>query len=192
MSWTRRIRTLPLRRKVLVTVAGAAAILLGITTYLSFGYWHAESIAAAEAQALLAASSVHVPVEQALRAGRTEDARRVLRRRLMRGVGALLLRLISETTITGRESLPKQGPLLRRTGTTPRCASRWGDVEVFDMVGNLDEWVDDPEGTFVGGIYARAKKDGCASTVRSHGFDYSDYSTGFRCCAAPELVPEDG
>jgi len=80
MSWTRRIRTLPLRRKVLVTVAGAAAILLGVTTYLSFGYWHAESIAAAEAQALFAASAVHVPVEQALRAGRTEDARRVLRR----------------------------------------------------------------------------------------------------------------
>jgi len=80
MSWTRRISALPLRRKVLVTVAGAAAILLGVTTYLSFGYWHAESIAAAESQALLAASSVHVPVEQALRAGRTEDARRVLRR----------------------------------------------------------------------------------------------------------------
>ena len=81
---------------------------------------------------------------------------------------------------------PERAPLLRRTGATPRCASRWGEVEVFDMVGNLDEWVDDPEGTFVGGFYARAKKDGCASTVRSHSFDYADYSTGFRCCAAPE------
>lgn len=87
---------------------------------------------------------------------------------------------------------PKEAPLLRRTGATPRCVSRWGDDEVYDMVGNLDEWVDDPEGTFVGGFYARAKKDGCASTVRSHGFDYSDYSTGFRCCAAPELVPDEG
>ncbi|HEU5211003.1 MAG TPA: HAMP domain-containing sensor histidine kinase [Longimicrobiales bacterium] len=80
MSWTRRLRALPLRRKVLVTVTGVGAILLGVTTYLSFGYWKTESISAAEAQALLAAASVHVPVEQALRAGRTEDARRVLRR----------------------------------------------------------------------------------------------------------------
>ncbi len=79
-------------------------------------------------------------------------------------------------------------PLLRRTGASPGCSSRWGDLEVWDMVGNLDEWVDDPEGTFVGGFYARARKDGCAASVRSHGFDYADYSTGFRCCAAPELV----
>ena len=64
----------------------------------------------------------------------------------------------------------------------------WAELEVHDMVGNLDEWVDDPEGTFVGGFYARARKDGCAATVRSHGFDYADYSTGFRCCADPELT----
>ncbi len=77
--------------------------------------------------------------------------------------------------------------LLRKTGETPTCASTWGDDAIFDMVGNVDEWVDDPEGTFVGGFYARATKDGCKSTVRAHAFDYADYSTGFRCCAAPTL-----
>jgi formylglycine-generating enzyme required for sulfatase activity len=75
-----------------------------------------------------------------------------------------------------------KGPLLRRTGATASCASRWGDDAIFDMVGNLDEWVDDPEGTFLGGFYARSKKDGCASAVSSHGVEYADYSTGIRCC----------
>jgi hypothetical protein len=73
-------------------------------------------------------------------------------------------------------------PLLRRTGATKSCASRWGDDAIFDMVGNVDEWIDDPEGTFLGGFYARAKKDGCQSRVTSHGFEYGDYSTGIRCC----------
>jgi formylglycine-generating enzyme required for sulfatase activity len=75
-----------------------------------------------------------------------------------------------------------KGPLLRRTGATSACASRWGGDAIFDMVGNLDEWVDDPEGTFLGGFYARSKKDGCASAVSSHGITYADYSTGIRCC----------
>lgn len=34
--------------------------------------------------------------------------------------------------------------LLRVTGGTPSCASKWGDDEIYDMVGNVDEWVDDP------------------------------------------------
>ena len=80
MGWRRRLRALPLRTKVLITLTGAGVALLAATTYLSFGYWKTESVAAAEAHALLAAASVRVPVEQALRAGRTADARRVLRR----------------------------------------------------------------------------------------------------------------
>jgi sulfatase modifying factor 1 len=74
------------------------------------------------------------------------------------------------------------GPLLRTTGSTPSCASRWGDDAIYDLVGNLDEWIDDPEGTFLGGFYARSKKDGCASRVVGHAIDYADYSTGIRCC----------
>jgi sulfatase modifying factor 1 len=74
-------------------------------------------------------------------------------------------------------------PLLRRTGDTTTCASVWEDDAIYDMVGNLDEWIDDPEGTFVGGFFSRSKKDGCASTITGHPFDYFDYSTGTRCCA---------
>ncbi|MBL8743021.1 MAG: SUMF1/EgtB/PvdO family nonheme iron enzyme [Myxococcales bacterium] len=76
----------------------------------------------------------------------------------------------------------KRGPLLRVTGATPTCASKWGDDAIYDMNGNVDEWIDDPEGTFVGGFYARGKKDGCQSKVENHVFTYADYSTGVRCC----------
>src|SRR5690606_37014375 len=137
MSWTRRIRTLPLRRKVLVTVAGAAAILLGVTTYLSFGYWHAESIAAAEAQALFAASAVHVPVEQALRAGRTEDARRVLRRLTTSsgGTGARVYGtggLIVASATSSEEGQRRAGLWLPDAGTLGAAgvARTEGDVRV--------------------------------------------------------------
>jgi formylglycine-generating enzyme required for sulfatase activity len=73
-------------------------------------------------------------------------------------------------------------PLLRMTGDTRTCVSEWEGDAIYDMVGNMDEWIDDPEGTFVGGFYARSKKDGCDSVVKAHPFDYFDYSTGVRCC----------
>jgi hypothetical protein len=74
------------------------------------------------------------------------------------------------------------GPLLRRTGESPRCRSEWSGDAVFDMVGNLDEWVDDAEGTFAGGFYSRATKDGCEARIESHPMEYFDYSLGVRCC----------
>jgi sulfatase modifying factor 1 len=76
----------------------------------------------------------------------------------------------------------KGSPLLHATGSHPECKSRWGDDAVYDMVGNLDEWIDDPEGTFLGGFYARATKDGCLSRIGSHPTAYFDYSLGVRCC----------
>lgn len=75
-----------------------------------------------------------------------------------------------------------RGPLLKRTGETPSCASRFGADAAYDMVGNLDEWVDDPEGTFAGGFFSRATRDGCERIVVAHGPDYRDYTTGARCC----------
>lgn len=74
-------------------------------------------------------------------------------------------------------------PLLRKTGETKTCASVWEDDAIYDMVGNLDEWIDDPEGTFVGGFFSRSTKEGCGSTITGHPFGYYDYSTGTRCCA---------
>ncbi len=73
--------------------------------------------------------------------------------------------------------------LLRETGGSPLCSSVWGKDAVYDMVGNLDEWVDDPEGVFVGGFYSRATRNGCEARVSAHGPSYFDYSLGFRCCA---------
>lgn len=73
-------------------------------------------------------------------------------------------------------------PLLRATGATTTCRSEWNGDAASDMVGNLDEWVDDPEGTFVGGFYARGTNRGCDARVEAHGFEYYDYSLGARCC----------
>lgn len=73
-------------------------------------------------------------------------------------------------------------PLLRLTGGTPACASHWGDDTIFDMVGNLDEWVEDDTGVFVGGFYSRGTTEGCDARIASHSAAYYDYSLGTRCC----------
>ncbi len=70
---------------------------------------------------------------------------------------------------------------LVRTGARPRCRGRYG---VFDMVGNLHEWVADPKGTFQGGYYLDTHEngEGCDYRTTAHVMSYHDYSTGFRCC----------
>ena len=69
-------------------------------------------------------------------------------------------------------------------GANPDCVTPEG---VFDMHGNLHEWVDDPMGAFKGGFYMDAviNGPGCTYTTTAHTFEYHDYSTGFRCCADP-------
>jgi formylglycine-generating enzyme len=74
------------------------------------------------------------------------------------------------------------GPLLRQTGTTPRCKSEWGTDAIYDMVGNLDEWVDDAQGAFHGGFYSRSTRLGCDARISTHPRQYLDYSLGVRCC----------
>ena len=76
---------------------------------------------------------------------------------------------------------------LARTGQRGRCRNRYG---VFDMVGNLHEWVDTTRGgrgVFRGGSYADVLINGrgCDYATRAHSPTYHDYSTGFRCCASP-------
>jgi formylglycine-generating enzyme len=73
-----------------------------------------------------------------------------------------------------------ESPLLKVTGDSPACASRWDDDRVYDMVGNVDEWVED--GMFLGGFYARSTTNGCEAKVTNHAPVYYDYSTGARCC----------
>ena len=75
---------------------------------------------------------------------------------------------------------------LAKTGEHDECVNGFG---VFDMVGNLHEWVaTDPKavhGTFAGGYYldTTINGDGCNYRTVAHAHDYHDYSTGFRCCA---------
>jgi hypothetical protein len=68
------------------------------------------------------------------------------------------------------------------TGQYTDCTNQLG---VYDMVGNLHEWVDEPQATFRGGYYldTRINGDGCEYRTVAHGADYHDDSTGFRCCA---------
>jgi hypothetical protein len=86
------------------------------------------------------------------------------------------------------ESIINQLPnTLLPTGERAECTNEYG---VYDMVGNLHEWVDDPNGTFRGGYYMDTTKngDGCSYRTTAHDFGYHDYSTGFRCCMDPERV----
>ncbi|MBI5500239.1 MAG: SUMF1/EgtB/PvdO family nonheme iron enzyme [Deltaproteobacteria bacterium] len=66
-------------------------------------------------------------------------------------------------------------------GSFAACAS---DRGVFDLHGNLHEWVADAGGTFRGGFYADAVLNGagCLYRTTAHDMSYHDYSTGFRCC----------
>ena len=74
------------------------------------------------------------------------------------------------------------GPLLRKTGATESCKSPWGGDAIYDMVGNLDEWVDEPSGAFQGGFFSRSTREGCDARITVHPPAYSDYSLGVRCC----------
>lgn len=73
-------------------------------------------------------------------------------------------------------------PLLLKTGESPDCRSEWGNDAIFDMVGNLDEWVDDTKGRFSGGFFSRSTREGCDASVTAHPRAYYDYSLGVRCC----------
>ncbi len=71
---------------------------------------------------------------------------------------------------------------LDRTGSNAGCVTEDG---VFDMMGNLHEWTDDPAGTFRGGYYVDTaiNGNGCLYVTTAHAVSHWDYSTGFRCCA---------
>jgi formylglycine-generating enzyme len=104
-------------------------------------------------------------------------------------VGALLDLRAGEiwTTAMNNPLINQLSESLLPTGERSGCTNAYG---VFDMVGNLHEWVDDPSGTFRGGYYmdTTLNGDGCNYATTAHDFSYHDYSTGFRCCMDPEQV----
>ncbi len=67
------------------------------------------------------------------------------------------------------------------TGAFEQCTNAYG---VYDMVGNLHEWVADADGTFLGGFFMDTYQngEGCDYRTVAHSRHYHDYSTGFRCC----------
>jgi hypothetical protein len=71
-------------------------------------------------------------------------------------------------------------------GSFARCVSVFG---VYDLHGNLHEWIDattsSGNGVFKGGFFVDATLNGpgCTYTTTAHAKTYHDYSTGFRCCA---------
>jgi formylglycine-generating enzyme len=94
---------------------------------------------------------------------------------------------------------------LAKTGEHAGCTNDYG---VYDMIGNLHEWVSDHvddslafklplrddirdklgvnrgHGIFMGGFYSTVSEHGrgCGFVTPGHGPKYHDYSTGFRCC----------
>lgn len=108
--------------------------------------------------------------------------------------------------------LNQEPGFLDRTGAFGECVS---DAGVFDLVGNLHEWVSgtvtakfverlakDPihrrkqpwrtgNAIFVGGFYSTSSEHGpgCFNVTIAHEPRYHDYSTGFRCCKTAALPP---
>ena len=102
--------------------------------------------------------------------------------------------------------LAKRPGFLAKTGEYTDCKSPSG---VFDLVGNLHEWVADRvdlslaqklpltdgirgrlranagKGIFMGGFFSTTDQHGpgCRFVTIAHEAAYHDYSTGFRCCA---------
>lgn len=89
---------------------------------------------------------------------------------------------IWDTTHMNDPGINQQPNTVAPGGDHTACVTPTG---IYDLHGNLHEWVDDPAGTFRGGFYADASRNGagCAYATTAHAFTYHDYSTGFRCCA---------
>lgn len=70
------------------------------------------------------------------------------------------------------------------TGQNMSCVTPEG---VYDLVGNLQEWVADASGVFRGGYYFEAyiNGDGCQYVTTAHTVAHYDFSNGFRCCLDP-------
>jgi hypothetical protein len=80
-------------------------------------------------------------------------------------------------------------PLFQTAGASGACVSRWGLDGAYDMVGNQDEWLDDPRGIVGGGFYSREQKKGCEAHMQAHSLHYRDYSMGLRCCKDAAAAP---
>lgn len=105
--------------------------------------------------------------------------------------------------------LDRREGFLAETGAYAECVSSAG---IYDLVGNLHEWVADRvdasmrdkipltagiraklgvnqgKGVFMGGFFSTLNQhgEGCDFITMAHEPGYHDYSTGFRCCKDPQ------
>jgi sulfatase modifying factor 1 len=99
---------------------------------------------------------------------------------------------VSSTAVNGEATyndprLDQEPGFLAKTGEYAGCVNDYG---IFDMAGNLHEWVSDrprgrrPRAVFMGGFFSSTPDHGpgCRHVSRRHSPAYHDYSTGFRCC----------
>lgn len=76
------------------------------------------------------------------------------------------------------------------SGSRPGCVSAYG---VFDLTGNVDEWVHNEDGSPQGPEFESGLKGGywgpvrnrCRPVTTDHNHWHSGYQIGFRCCANP-------
>jgi formylglycine-generating enzyme required for sulfatase activity len=76
------------------------------------------------------------------------------------------------------------------SGSRSACVSDYG---VFDMTGNVDEWVNNEAGSFNGPPYESGLKGGywgpvrnrCRPMTTDHNRWHSGYQIGLRCCGNP-------
>jgi formylglycine-generating enzyme required for sulfatase activity len=79
------------------------------------------------------------------------------------------------------------------SGAYATCVSGFG---IYDMMGNVEEWVVSRRGrrvpgSLMGGFWAKPWT-GCRGTNDAHEPKFAFYETGFRCCAEPGTLDEDG
>jgi hypothetical protein len=126
-------------------------------------------------------SAARLPLRRSLRTG---DLQRVPRAPPVDAPARERLALPRRSAQPGARRRGPDAPA--RDGRVAALREQVGRRRVFDMVGNLDEWIASDDGVFVGGFYSRGTRSGCASRVSSHVKSYADYSTGLRCCSDPE------
>jgi len=76
--------------------------------------------------------------------------------------------------------------MLVLSGSKEQCVSDWG---VYDMPGNVDEWVVNESGKpFVSGLmggHVFGVRNASRPMTDAHGPTFSWYETGTRCCSDP-------